>query len=75
MASLTFNPVLAEVLKHLSNPLSFANFFNSCILSILFLSKRSALFSTKIQGNLFPSKNLVFLSIKFFKCLTLYKNI
>ena len=75
MALLTFNPVLADVLKHLSNPLSFANFFNFLVLSILFLSKRSALFSTKIQGNLFPSKNLVFLSIKFFKCLTLYKNI
>ena len=66
IALLTFNPVLAEILKKQSNPLNSENSSNSCVLSISFLSKRSALFSTKIQGILSPSRNISVLSIESF---------
>ena len=49
-------PVFAEVLKHPQNSLSSANFSSSEKFS-KFSSKRSALLSTKRQGNLPPSKN------------------
>ena len=66
MASLIFNPVLAEVLKEPQNPLSFPNWSNSGQFSALESSIKSALFSTNKQGNFPPSKNVATSSTELF---------
>jgi hypothetical protein len=72
--SLTFFPSLIEVLKLPSNPLFSANSSNSLFFSSLSsCSKRSILFSTIIQGNFPPSKNVATPSIEFFIIKVLYK--
>jgi hypothetical protein len=58
MASLIFNPVLAEVLNEPQNPLLVPNDSNSGQFSAFASSIKSALFSTNKQGNFPPSKNV-----------------
>jgi len=66
IASFKFKPVLADVLKQVTNPLSSENFFKSRKSLALFGSNKSTLFSTKIQGNSDPSKNFSVSSTVFF---------
>ena len=56
--SLIFKPVFAEVLKDPQNPLLDPNSSNSGSFSTLSPSNKSALFSTKRQGNFPPSKKV-----------------
>ena len=70
-----FNPVLAEVLKHPQNSLDWANSCREGSSSSPF-SKRSALFSTKRQGNFPPSKNVAASSTEpFHLSVLIHKNI
>ena len=67
-----FNPVLAEVKKHPSISLFFANSFNS--FSLGSSPKRSTLFSIKTQGILPPSENETSLSRNVFRLIILKNN-
>ena len=66
-----FKPVLAEVLKHPQNSLLLANSWRLGSFSTS-PSKRSALFSTKRQGNFPPSKNEAASSTDVFHFIVLY---
>ena len=69
--SLTFKPVLEDVLKHWQNLFFLKNSSNS-VSSIGVSSKRSSLFSTRIDGILLPSVKDSTSSTAFFHFIELF---
>ena len=69
--SLTFKPVLEDVLKHPQNSLVLENSSNS-VSSTVGSSKRSSLFSTRIDGILLPSGKDSTSSTAFFHFIELF---
>ena len=69
--SLTFKPVLEDVLKHWQNLFFLKNSSNS-VSSIGVSSKRSSLFSTRIDGILLPSGKDSTSSTAFFHFIELF---
>ena len=69
--SLTFKPVLEDVLKHPQNSLVLENSSNSVSI-LVSSSKRSTLFSTRIDGILLPSGKDLASSTAFFHLIALF---
>ena len=72
MDSLILYPVFADVLKLATKLFALANPFNPTKLFASLGLNKSHLFSTKIHGIRFPSKNLSDSSTDFFQLIVLY---